>query len=351
MTEHYYETLRRELGNLRVPRGQTRSMRWLAEPLAVGRTASGDYEVFIRGPQLQATSVLVQRHLQHGDWRPEEGGDSFPASRILLPEAPHFASIAALISVELLRAGVASPRGQQQAFIDVEPIIEMAIRRGALAEDTLVGLIGELFILRRLLLAQESTSVTSMRTLECWQGWREGGRDFRIGTHSIEVKTTRSLTSIHKFSGLHQLEAIQLPAGDLEKLHLMSIGLAASTSVGETLPGIVESIRMLLTDAAGEVTTEFLKRVSLYGAGGNGYDHDSMQDWGAYRVKYTHSFEPRLYRIDDPGMRLLKREVLAETFVQPEDLSFTMHVPEVVSPYNPAPDWEAELVSMASSNI
>lgn len=350
MSDLDFEDLRTDLERLTVPAGQARHMRWLEAPLAVARTAFGDYEIFIRGPELRATSSLVGRHIQHGDWQPEEGGDPFPASRIVLPSAPHFASIAALIAVELLRAGVSGPRGAQAAFADVEPIIEMAMRRGALSENVIVGLIGELIVLRQFILAQGGQSVGAMRTLDFWQGWQEGGRDFRIGHHSIEVKTTQAVTSIHEFSGLHQLEPELLPGGAVEQLHLMSIGVAASTTIGESLPSIVISILTLLSpaDVDVELTGEFLRRVAQYGSqSGAGYVHDVMQDWSVYGTRYAHTFIPRLYRVDDPAMRLLGRDILAQTFVQPQGLSFTMHIPEQVSAFNPAPAWEAELKSMA----
>lgn len=350
MTDPSFEELRADLEELCVPQGQVRHMRWLATPLAVGRTTSGDYEIFIRGSELRALSALVRRHIQHGDWQPKEGGTSFPANRIVLPSAPHFASVAALIAIELLRAGLAGARGAQAAFSDVEPIIEMAMRRGALSESVVIGLVGELTVLRQLILGQADNPSSLLRVLDYWQGW-QGGRDFRIGDHSIEVKTTQAATSIHEFSGLHQLEPELLPSGAPEQLHLMSIGLAASTSTGEALPTLVSSIIALLSafSVGDELAKEFVRRVGLYGSqSGIGYVHAAMHDWSVYQTRYTHTFIPRLYRVDDPAMRPLTRQILAETFVQPQDLSFTMHIPEQVSAFNPAPDWSTELEAMSN---
>jgi hypothetical protein len=348
MSDLHFEALRADLEALDVPQGQARRMRWLAVPLAVGRTPSGDFEIFIRGAEIHASSPLVRRHLQYGEWRAEGGGDPFSASRIVLPAAPHFASVAALIAIELLRAGITGAHGPQPAFYDVEPIIEMAIRRGALAENVVIGLIGELTVLRQLLLTRSDRPAEMMRVLEYWQGWQEGGRDFRIRDCTIEVKTTQASVSSHEFSGLHQLEPALLPSGGREQLHLLSVGLVASTTVGESLPGIIDSlIRLLGTASSPEVVDEMLRRVSLYGSqSGCGYSHGAMQDWGVYGIRYAHSFPPRLYRVDDPGMRLLDRDLLSRTFVQPEGLAFTMHLPEQVSPFNPAPSWEAEVEAM-----
>ena len=352
MSDLQFETLRAALEALTVPQGQARNLCWLATPLAVGRTTAGDYEVFIRGPELKAGSSLVRRYIQHGDWRPEQGGEPFPACRLVLPLAPHFASIAALIAIELLRAGIAGPRGVQHAFTEVEPIIEMAIRRGALSEAVIIGLIGELTVLRQLILTRSDRPAMMMRYLDFWQGWQEGGRDFRIGDHAIEVKATQASTSLHEFNGLQQLEPKLLPFGSMERLHLISIGLGASTVIGETLPSLVNSIAILLSTAAagGEVADEFMRRVSLYGnLSGSGYVHMTMQDWSVYGTRYVHTFPPRLYRVDDPAMRLLSREKLAETFVQANGLSFTMHIPEQLSAFNPSQNWEAELEAMAGS--
>lgn len=350
MSSLRFEVVRAELEALSVPSGQIRNLRWVAPPIAVGCTSTGAFEVFIRGPELRAASSLVRRHLQHGEWRPEEGGEPFSASRIVLPSAPHFASIAALIAIELIRAGIAGSRGPQDAFTDVEPIVELALRRGALPENVIVGLIGELTVLRQFILARSVNPASMMRCLDLWQGWQDGGRDFRIRNHSIEVKTTQAGSSIHDFSGLHQLEPKVLPSGQLEHLHLMSVGLAASTNMGETLPAVVGSIVARLTRATEgpEVPDEFIRRVALYGSqSGGGYAHASMADWSVYGTRYAHTFQPRLYRVDDPAMRLLTRDVLAQTFVQPDGLAFTMHVPDQVSAFNPAPSWEAELNIMA----
>lgn len=351
MNELHFETLRAELETLSVPNGQMRNLRWLVGPLAAARTTSGDFEVFIRGQELRANSSLVRRHLQHGAWRPEQGGEPFFASRIVLPSAPHFAAIAALIAIELIRAGIESPRGPQTAFTDVEPIIEMAIRRGALPDNVIIGLLGELTVLRQIIVSRTHQPAAMMRCLDLWTGWQPGGRDFQIGVHSIEVKTTQFSSSIHEFSGLHQLAPNMLPCAQLEQLHLLSIGLTASTSIGESLPSMVGSIASLLrsTTGANELADEFVRRVGLYGGqSGGGYAHESMSDWNVYGTRYVHTFPPRLYRLNDSAMLLLTPDLLAQTFVQPDSLSFIMHIPEQVSAYNPAPDWMSEVETMVS---
>ncbi|KPH77317.1 PD-(D/E)XK motif protein [Bosea vaviloviae] len=353
MNNPTFEALRDDLEALQAPDGEARNLRWLSQLLAVARGASGDYEIFLRGAELVATSPLVRRHLQHGEWQPQSGGDPFPATRIVLPSAPHFASVAALIAVELLRAGLGVGDDSQAAFSDVEPIIEMAIRRGALPENVIIGLIGELIVLRQSLLSIGSQDHLKGIILEAWQGWQPGGgRDFIFGANSIEVKTTQSVSSIHEFSGFHQLEAAQLPSGAQEQLHLLSVGLMPSTAMGESLPTIVDQVLAMLGNDTefGPLQLALLTRVEAYGAAnGVGYRHATMHDWSAYATRYTATFQPRLYRVADTAMRLLRREAVAKTFVAPASLSFAMHLPDQVSAFNPAPRWQQELAGMVHS--
>lgn len=351
MTSPSFEKLRHDLEALVAPTGSARNLRWLAPPLALARSAIGDFEIFICGDELAAASALVRRHLQYGDWQPEGGGVTFPANRIVLPSAPHFASVAALIAVELLRAGLGSSASAQAAFTDVEPIIEMAIRRGALPENVVIGLIGELMVLRQALLSIGSQPQLRALLLDAWQGW-QGGRDFRFAANSIEVKTTQAASSIHEFSGLHQLEEARLPDGSQEELHLLSLGLVASPSMGETLPNIVDQVLEMLAEpaTASPLQESFLTLVERYGvANGVGYQHATMKDWTAYATRYTATFPPRLYRLADPAMRLLDRADVARTFVVPSSLAFTLHIPDSVSAFNPATSWQSELSRMIAA--
>lgn len=353
MTPHAtFEQLRAELELFNPPSGEIRRLHWLAHTLAVARNAAGDYEIFLRGPVLHVQSSLVRRHLQHGNWRPTGDGEMFSASRIVLPSAPHFASVAALISIELLRAGIASADSPQGAFTDVEPIIEMAIRRGALPENVVIGLIGELMILRQCLLTISDKPHRRAAVLDSWCGW-QNGRDFTFRFYSIEVKTTQLASSIHEFTGLHQLEETQRPSGEYEQLHLLSLGLTASAVTGESLPTIVDQLLDMLgnrhTVEFSPLQASLLERIERYGEeSGTGYKHATMKDWSVYSIRYTSTFSPKLYRIADPAMRMLRRKEIEETFVLPQSLSFTMTFPDTVSAFNPALNWQGEIASMLS---
>jgi hypothetical protein len=78
--------------------------------------------------------------------------------------------------------------------------------------------------------------------LDMWRGHSHGLRDFVIGDVAIEVKTTHSQTSSHKFSGLHQVEPDSKYGSQESGLLLLSIGLAVSESDGQSLAALVQRI-------------------------------------------------------------------------------------------------------------
>jgi hypothetical protein len=334
-----YEKLRDELNKLDRPAGAERRLRWIVgNELGIARTSSGQLEIFLTGPELHGSSPLMQRHLQFGRWR-EPAGEPFDATRIVLPSAPHFTSIAAVIGIELLRAGLGSGRDVGEVFAEVEPIIELAIRRGALSEETIIGLIGELNLLRFCVVAGAALHVPAPLVIETWGGWHEG-RDFTLGPRSIEVKTTRGGSSRHHFRGLHQLEERIIPNAGKEELFIFSIGYEEDES-GESLPSLVDQIVQALGRKESETSADFLRRVELYGsAEGVGYRHSSMATWSPYQAKFTPTFAPRLYRVADPEMRLLRREEIEKTYVLPDSVSFEAVFPDQITQVNPLPNWQ-----------
>jgi hypothetical protein len=86
-------------------------------------------------------------------------------------------------------------------------------------QERLVGLLGELWVLNRLLDAR------GREALESWTGPRGEAHDFRIGEAEFEVKTTTRQHRVHRIHGLDQLE----PSVGAQ-LYLVSIQLAAGGS-------------------------------------------------------------------------------------------------------------------------
>jgi len=97
-------------------------------------------------------------------------------------------------------------------------------------------LLGELWLLRRLLTTQGSSG------LSAWVGQSGETHDFRLEQQEIEVKVTRGVTRIHVINNLLQL----LPSPG-NSLFLLSLQLAAAgLNAGFSLPDEIRNIRHLL---------------------------------------------------------------------------------------------------------
>jgi hypothetical protein len=337
-----YESLRSALDQLEIPAvAGHRNTLWVSERLlGIARNHMGTVELFLVGPRLHARTSTVRRHLEHGEWM---GADNevFEANRLVLPPLNHFITIAALIGIELVRSGINSGRGQQAVFEEVEPIIELALRRGALSEEALLGLLGELMVLEQLLVAFVEQPSARSFVLDWWRGHQRGERDFVIGTTALEVKTTSQQSSSHQIQSLHQVE---LGEGE-EELLLLSVGLAPATTGAQTLPAMVDRLLAILgddspTESLNALQLRLLRDVAAYGVGGGpGYDHLTMSNWAAYQTEYRLTFTPRLYDLLDPGLELLKRADLDGTVVNLSSVSYIADLPDRVNGYNPAGNW------------
>ena len=342
-----FETLREALAALAVPAGEERQLFWVVPgQLGAAMTASGAFEIFLLGAPLVAASPIVAGNLVHDRWAPSSGGETFEASRVLLGSATHFAAVAALIATELGRLDLSTDTARQETFSEVEPIIELAIRRATLSSEAILGLIAELHVLRVALLAVPAVDRASI--LPGWRGWAPG-RDFLLGEHGIEVKATIGAASRHAFSGIHQLEPQPLGVGH-ETLHLLSLGLQMVDTGGPSLPELVDDLLSLLGDGGGERTalqTQLLTMIAHYGgSGAPSYEHDAMRGWAAYQQRFALAFA-RLYDAHDREMRLLDRAIVEQTFVVPDSLTFELALPSLVSAYNPAENWQQEVAAMA----
>lgn len=349
-----YERLREQLEQVSRPeRREDRRTLWVVDRLlGLAITATGTVEILLVGDQLHPASQIVRRHMQYARWRIEEVGIEVAANRIVLPAQPHFLSLAALIAVELTRCGLHCRDMLKEAFRLVEPLIELALQRTMLTEEHIVGLMGELLCLEVLLDAVDTPELMSP-VLDMWRGYT-GSRDFVIDDIGIEVKTTRSTMSSHKFSGLHQVEPSQ--AGDVHerKVYLLSIGLTASAGEGQSLPELVERVVRRLggtaqpnTSAWTPLQKRFLTEVANYGrADSLGYDHDTMAREDVYNVRFRSTFTPRLYDLSDPDVRILRREFLESTHVSADDLQFRLELQDFITPANPAANWAQSITQM-----
>jgi hypothetical protein len=349
-----FEELRDALEQLDAPasRGE-RSTYWvLPRELGVSLTFEKTYEMLLVGARLYPRTSTVRRHLEHARWEIAGSDKQLDANWIALPAAPHFMAMAALIAVELLRAGLGTGRSLHKAFDDIEPIIDLALRRGALEEEHVVGLLGELLCLEVMLDAVAGCPERRMEVLDMWQGHQVGQRDLVIGSTAVEVKTTQQESSSHRVSGLHQVEPQGGPDSAEQGLYLLSVGLAPSEHEGQTLPDVVQRVLDRLTEPAkpeglSVLQRSFLDDVARYGSpSSRGYNHQTMASWKVYRARFRNTFTPRLYDITDPDIRILRRRDLTGTHVSPDDIQYRMDLDPTISGANPAPDWRQAVTTL-----
>ncbi|MBN3725171.1 PD-(D/E)XK motif protein [Burkholderia sp. Ac-20379] len=355
-----FEELCSHLENLVIPsKTEDRSVYWvLPMTLGLAKTASARVEVFMCGQKLFPRTSIVRRHLEHGRWKIEGSTDEFDASRVVLPSAPHFISLAAFLAVELIKAGIGSRRSLQEVFDDVEPLFELALLRSALGEEHIIGLLGELLCLEALLDTVANRTETWSAVLDMWRGHEAGQRDFVIGSTSLEIKTTQLESSTHAISGMHQIEVSErYPSED--RLMLLSFGLVSAIQEGQTLPDVVQRILNRLNSGAMEldnnftpIQQRFIDDVYRYGGvGSRGYDHRTDSKSNVYATRYKSTFTPRLYEMAGEEMLVLRNRDVAGRFIRPNSVQYTIDLPGVISGMNPASNWKHSLVTMVRSYL
>jgi hypothetical protein len=144
-----------------------------------------------------------------------------------------------------------NPGIASRIYFDKWRVLFAKSRDTALSKNALVGLFGELAVLKKLVSEDET------RAINCWVGPDGAPQDFTSSCSRIEVKSTTTLNElVVSVSGVHQLES-----HEAETLHLV-VNRVTLEGPGVTLPELVKEIIELGVD-----------RISLYEKLGNiGYD-------------------------------------------------------------------------------
>ena len=160
-----------------------RDVHWceIHHTIGFSRQLNGSIELFLCGDELLAISPLVKRHLRFDQWT-RSGGEIFKANRLVFPSDEHYTAATAFLAEELLRNNVVT--SLQNGFSQTEPLIEMMLRRTALNEDEMLGLLGELRFLD-VLLTVASDSTQKAIALDSRRGHEQASRDFVFGLVSV----------------------------------------------------------------------------------------------------------------------------------------------------------------------
>jgi hypothetical protein len=345
-----FEDLYKITGELeQSPTNNERAVSWCGakEILGFAKRPSGAIEIFLKGDELQAELPLVQRCLSHDEWLSTDG-TRFTATCITFPAESHYRAVAAFVAEELFRNGLLDSASLPTAFANSERVLEIQLRRSALPENQIIGLVGELCLMR-LMLSHCLDDAEKDKVVSSWRGYEMHSPDFCFGLDSvIEVKTTTSNHSVHKVSSISQVDP---QVGRL--LYLASFGLELmKTGEGEigslTLPVLVEEILSLLgpniclgrREPRQERILEKIKEYGvLSGTSASGYDHNVMATWPAYSLPFKRRFA-RFYNMADSRIKVLRREHLAPcTSVNGESVKFEINLAaEVDGDINPEKD-------------
>lgn len=317
-----------------------RDVRWLdsANILGISRDHTGRLEIFLTGEELRCSAPIVAANLSHNDWHRAEAG-FLSANRLLMPSEEHFDAITAFLCAHLIENDVTS--NVQMGFARSESVIEMALNKSRLREESLVGLIGELLVLRSLLVRWPGQTETS---LDAWFGFRRSSRDFQVGSIGLEVKATRGPNSRHRIHGLRQVEVGHSTTGGFEStLYLVSIGLellddTALHSGSWTLPQLVdnllEQIGLNVSDEqqSEKLEERLLSQIKDYGLASDlGYDHRDVQHRLTFRQHWQSSFA-RSYRMDDPAISIPRTaDCAAFAMIDTETVTFTIDLPNQIT--------------------
>ncbi|MGK2955393.1 MAG: PD-(D/E)XK motif protein [Solirubrobacterales bacterium] len=156
-----------------------------------------------------------------------------------------------------------------------------------LSAEAELGLLGELWMLDRLLDAYDGTTA-----VDAWTGPLQQAHDARLGDQEIEVKATRSERRSHMISSMTQL----VPS-DGCSLHLLSLQFtAAGASAGVSLRDQIRRIQARLGPSAARRKLDHLLEST------HGLDDDEID---RYRTPYKLRSIPTLIAVDDAFPRLV----------------------------------------------
>lgn len=213
-------------------------------------------------------------------------------------------TVADLVQLEGKRPGVAL----ELALETWEQLLRQA---QILSIEEQLGLIGELWTLRRLASTQGSAAI------DAWVGPARENHDFRTGNAELEVKTTSQIKRLHIIHGLRQLEPGQSNQLYLLSLHIQSAGNSQGLSLNDHVQGCRNA---LVSDTSRLAIFERLLAARGY------RDADTAN----YSEKYNMRSQPRLIDVVAGCPRLTVQGVAdllgPEQSVRVEDVRYTINV-------------------------
>lgn len=207
--------------------------------------------------------------------------------------------------VDQLRSGASFRHAVSEALVSFK---ELLAGRRRLTDEKILGLIGELLVLRHVIgAAGEKTAI------ESWLGPSAEEHDFGFSNFDAEVKTTKSENRVHMIGSETQLE----PSPGMP-LHLVSIQItrAGTAAHGFTLPSLVAEIRASLDHSLRTFDA------ALEGLGWHETDKD------LYKLRYQLRSTPRAYVVDEqfPAITSARLDAVIPNRINVSSVSYRVNV-------------------------
>lgn len=194
--------------------------------------------------------------------------------------------------VDQMRSGASFRNAISESLLQLKGLLAS---RKRMTEEKEAGLIGELLVLKHVILSEGEESA-----LQSWLGPASEEHDFGFAHFDVEVKTTRSEDRVHRIGSETQLEP-----EPSRPLYLVSvqITLAGEASQGFSLGELVREIRLVL-DSSRRKFDSALERVGWVDA-----DND------LYTARFQERSRARGYLVD-PDFPAITRSRLDEVIPQ-----------------------------------
>lgn len=186
------------------------------------------------------------------------GKDYLSISTVSQALFPEFYHMGALISDRVQFKGENPIDAIEDVLSDIR---SLTAKERPLSDTEEIGLFGEFWVLRRLIVAFGAKSTGS------WIGPGRREHDFRIGKIELEVKTTTRIARVHTIHGLGQL----LPSPG-NSLYIFSLHISpAGAGKGKSLAGLRNEIKWLLKKYPGSLSV-FNNTVGKFGLKEKGWE-------------------------------------------------------------------------------
>ncbi len=278
-----------------------REGRWSVDPLVENRvylTRSDDARnaLFIVGPLASFGTYPKSRAIQHASGVvPVPGGNPIEALRLTSPAGGYGNRAVAHVAYEILALLSTKPSIPNADLVaQVSWVLELlSSQEATMPPDQQKGLIGELLLLRKLIVVAQSAGLPTREALRRWMGWDKAKRDFAAEGLAIEVKATALATRRHHIGSIDQLET-----HGQETIFLFSVGARLDPTAPRKLPDIVNECRQLLLSLDGspdeDARMQYDEVVQRYG-----YDASQEAVYRALPGVLNFHLPPRFYRVSD----------------------------------------------------